>query len=228
MKNKMKIGVFSVVLVLLLPLLASCAAQNSDSEDANSAGTTESASQTQSLSDKERIYDGYFYFKGNEYQLPMSVKEFEAIGNFQFMYHGEPAANVNGVDLDPGDVYWDQHFYPEGEKWVNDVRENYLHASLKNRTDKVTDIYDVDVVSVNMNEGFVFEDDLALPGGIKIGSSKEEVLAAYGEPDAAKDTSLYYYYTTEEYDMTVYYGTTVSLDEETGLVTWFNVRVGTK
>lgn len=225
MKN-MKFSVFSVILVLLLPLLAGCTGQNSG--DVNSADTMESASQTQSLSDRERLYGGYFYFKGNEYQLPMSVKEFEAIGNFQFMYHGELAADVSGVDLDPGDVYWDQHFYPEGEKWVNDARERYLHASLKNRTDEVTDIYDVDVVSVNMNEGFVFEDDLALPGGIKIGSSKEEVLAAYGEPDSTEKSSLYYYYETEEYGITVYYGTSVKLDEETGLVSWFNVRVGTK
>jgi len=224
----MKIGAFSVALVLLLPLLASCAAQNSDSEDANSAGTTESASQTQSLSDKERIYDGYFYFKGNEYQLPMSVKEFEAIGNFQFVYHKELVSDISGVNLNPGTVYWDMEFYPEGADWKNDDRGAYLHTSIKNRTDEEAVIDDVDVVSVNMSEGYVFEDDLELPGGIKIGSSKEEVLAAYGEPDSTKDTSLYYYYTTEEYDMTVYYGTSVKLDKETGLVIWFNVRTGTK
>ena len=226
MKIKMKIGVLSIVLVLLLPLLASCADKNSD--DVNSAGTMGNASQTQNLSDRERLYIGYFYFKGNEYQLPMSVREFEAIGNFQFMYHQKLGADIISVDLDPGEVHWDMKFYPEGAAWKNDDREAYLHASLKNRTDKEAAIYDVDVVSVNMNEGYVFEDDLELPGGIKIGSSKEEVLAAYGEPDDSKETSLYYYHETEEFGITVYYGTTVTLDNETGLVTWFNVRVGTK
>lgn len=225
MKNKMKIGVLSVVLVLLLLVLAGCADKNGDA--VNSAGTTENAGQTQSLSDRERLYAGYFYFKGNEYQLPMPIRELESIDNLHFMYHGVKGSDVS-AKIDPGALYMDQHLYPEGEEWINDERSNYLHVSIRNRTDEATVLYDMDVVAVNMSEGYVLEDDLELPGGIKIGSSKEEVLAAYGEPDSSDDKSLRYYYETEEYGSTVYYGTTVSLDEKTGLVNWFNVRVGTK
>lgn len=225
MTKKNNLGMWSVIMVLLLSLLAGCSDKGVDGINGG---------QTQSLSDRERLYVGTFYFKDNEYHLPMSIDEFEAIGPFRYMYQGGDNTKIMG-EIEPGVVYSDEHFYPEGEEWINNVRENYVHGSIRNRTGReIDDLREMDVVSVYVDEDYVLAENFRLPGGIKIGSSKEEVLAAYGEPDKIYEdtihhsTTLAYQYEAEEYDSRFYYGSQVHLDDETGLVSSFGVRMGAK
>lgn len=137
----------------------------------------------------------------------------------------EEFANT-GLELDTefGEIAVDTVLEPKMSKYVyykpSDSANDYLEASILNSSDLPTAARDSLVTSVSYRDAqTAAEINIVLPGGIKMGSSKEEVIALYGEPAETKED--YYTWQADQGDGTD--SLTLRIEEEKG-VTYLSVK----
>jgi len=148
--------------------------------------------------------DMQFQFDGKSYDIPFSYKDLEAAGwSFDLAEYGYD----NGYVLNPGDkISSTIHL----EKDSYDSHEVYVTIGFINNDDTAKDILDCDIwsFSLDVETGFTLADsypDMKIAKGIGIGSSREEVEAAFGEAeDVSEDTENNYVYLEYSLDFTYY------------------------
>lgn len=123
-------------------------------------------------------FDFMFSINGTVLQLPCTIKDLEDLG---FIMDEDKADNI----LNDGYTSTSNMFHGKC----------YINASIYNSTDKALPYKDcpVDDISVSVYGMRNGNDEIIFAGGITIGSTLDEVLAAYGEPysEYTYDTSIY-------------------------------------
>ncbi len=122
------------------------------------------------LSDDLWSYD--FLVNGKLYHIPMWFSELEELG-WEYV-----AINGTILSLDPGRMTQDHAMWRIGE--------NSIFTSFYNMGINVAPYTECGVVEIRISSDYLREGDweIILPGGIEFGvSTKEDIIAAYGEPD---------------------------------------------
>lgn len=136
--------------------------------------------------------------------LPCEIADLEALG-FTLNTSYTPANYMINVD-----EYELAYFM--------DASGNEIMVDVLNNTGEAQELQDCIIAGISVDE-YDIEDGLTVifPGGIQIGSTKDEVLAAYGEAEDPYEGDYLHMYTW--YDPNSYYnGCEIDFDAETGLV----------
>lgn len=156
---------------------------------------------TSDLSDN--LFDYQFSIDGVVYTLPMWYSDFEALG---WEYDGDEEYMLASEDYD----------YDIFEK---DGTELWVHVT--NYSINATQVKDCIVTGVEFEWDEIDEDAVVIfPQNIQLNSStKDDIIAAYGESDDIYEGSYktyYYYYGDDEYSYS--HNVTFSFDNETGML----------
>lgn len=180
-------------------------------EDTTESETTEETTQEKDTSNEaasgalsDEWTDMQFQFDGKSYDIPFSYKDLEAAGwSFDLAEYGYD----NGYVLNPGDNI-SSTIHLESDSY--DSREVYVTIGFVNNDDTAKDILECDIwsFSLDVETGLTLADsypDMKLAKGIGIGSSREEVEAAFGEPkDVSEMTEINCVYLEYSLDYTYY------------------------
>lgn len=158
----------------------------------------------------EEWTDMQFLFDGKQYQIPFSYTDLEAEGwSFNLADYGYE----NGYILNPGDyVSGTIHLEKEGYE-RNDVD---VAIGFVNNFSEAKDILECEVYSFTLQTDLWLTEDIIYPEmkiakGIGIGSSYEDVKAAFGEPEEFyDDTENECYYISYSLDYTYVLDMTIS------------------
>ena len=153
------------------------------------------------------LYSFQVSIDGTVYQFPMWAKEFKALG---WTYDGDGSQTITSNQ------------YTFSETWVKGdakVYANFLNLTMNELT------YDEAAIGGITFEEYYLEDtdvEIILPKGIQYGvSSRDDIIAAYGDPTDEYDGSLYY-------NMTYKYDTYSKIDlyvyKETGTLDKIELR----
>lgn len=112
------------------------------------------------------LFDYTVELDGVVYKLPFSFKEMEANG----WYCDDPAEDLKPNSFRPTSL---NH---------KDTATKLLSVRFHNLSSEVKNFTDCEISGISFNDMNTRKSTFSLPKGITIGSTKEEVLAAYGEP----------------------------------------------
>lgn len=133
------------------------------------------------------------------------------------------------ADLEAAGLTMDREYTPDdyvvnaGEyelAWFEDANGNEITADIINTSDEAKQVKDclvggISLYSYDLDEGGL---TVLFPGGIQIGSSIDDAIAAYGEPtdtyESAEYGGTYYWYSDDSY----YNCCTLDTDADTGLI----------
>lgn len=158
----------------------------------------------------EEWTDLQFLFDGKKYQIPFSYKDLEAEGwSFDLADYGYDS----GYILNPGDyVSGTIHLEKEGyDSFDVDVAIGFI-----NNDDEAKDILECEVYSFTLQTNLWLSEDINYPEmtiakDIGIGSSYDDVKAAFGEPEEFyDDTDNECYYISYSFDYTYVLDMTIS------------------
>lgn len=150
----------------------------------------------------DNLMDCHFSIDGVNYQIPMWFSEYEALG---WEYEGD-----KNLKLGYGDYDFDVFEKDGVEIWVDVINYSINATEVK---DCVVSSIEFDGDDIDENTVIKFAKDIQF-----MVSTKEDIIAAYGEPDDIYEGSYrtYFYYYSEE-DVDYYLDVTFSFDNETGL-----------
>ena len=178
------------------------AAEEEADKDANENVTVTTPSE---LSDD--IYSFQVSVDGTVYQFPMWAKDFKALG---WTYDGDGSQTLTANQ------------YTVAETWVKD--DIKVYTSFINLTMNEVTFDEAAVGGITFEEYYLEDTDveIILPKGIQYGvSSRDDIIAAYGDPSDEYDGSLYY-------NMTYKYDTYSKIDlyvyKETGTLDKIEIR----
>lgn len=182
-----------------------------DVSEADGKDTSKDKEQDASQGDlSQKWTDLQFVFDGKNYQIPFSYKDLEAEGwSFDLADYGYE----NGYILNPGDyVSGTIHLEKEGyERNEVDVAIGFI-----NNASEAKDILECEVYSFTLQTNLWLIEDIKYPDmkiakNIGIGSSYDDVKAAFGEPNEFyDDTDNECYYISYEVDYTYILDMTIS------------------
>ncbi len=137
----------------------------------------------------EEITSGQFVIDGVIYQFPMPLKDWLDNGwHISYSYD-----NTEEFRLEP--YYTSNQF-----ELYDEENKDYVQVTVYNDSEEAAPIEDCIVYSMKMSTSEV---DVVFPKGMTKRNNPEDVLAAYGEPDAKgdseKDLEAIYYYSDNEY-----------------------------
>lgn len=142
----------------------------------------------------DRWQDGVFILDGAEYRFPLTFEELKANGwEADFYFYGGSTNKLyqRSYILAKAIVFGHEKY--DGYQRHSSVYDFILECWLMNRANhseilKNTEIYGItfDFNARDLRNSSVTV-DLTLPGGITAQSTKDDVIAAYGEPDAIGD-----------------------------------------
>ncbi len=132
-----------------------------------------------------------------------------------------------GLTLDTDDIPEDYVVNANEYKMVffEDANDNYVMADLVNGTDNAKTIKECLVGGISVTDYGVSEGGITVffPGGLKIGSTREEMLEKYGNTDdvyEGDNLCIYTWYAEDTY----YSSCEIDLDTETGLINSMNIQ----
>lgn len=137
-------------------------------------------------------------------------------------------------DLESAGLKMDTEYTPEDYvvnseeyelAWFEDDDGGTIMAEMINMDTKAKEIKDCMVGGISVYDYDIEESSLSIvfPGGITIGSHKDEVLEAYGQPDDSYEgdyANSYYWY---DPDGSYYNCCSIDIDPDTGVVTAMNI-----
>lgn len=170
--------------------------EEEDTEEESSEAKKPMNSDTDLSSD---IFSYSFTLDGEEYTIPMWFKDFEAKG---WEFDGDRTTELKSNQY-TFSQYWEK----------GDLR---ISTYIANLTPNNATFEESLVTSVSLDKGYNFEKDcvIELPGGIIVGeATKEDIIAAYGEPTDTIETEYSLVYSYEE---DVYNNVKLTIDKETG------------
>ena len=159
---------------------------------------TEAAEALGELSDD--LYSFMFSLDGVIYTLPFSFSEMETNG-------------WEGDDLE--DTTLNPNQFSLATQLTNGNQQ--ISVSFLNMTENVISFSEADIGRITL-DNWAYERggaELIFPGNIRLGSTYDEVIAAYGEPSERRETESNIIFT---YSANVYTGVEIRLDPETELV----------
>lgn len=109
--------------------------------------------------------------------------------------------------------------------FFEDENDNYIMADLVNGTDKAKTVKECLIGGISVSDYGVSEGGITIifPGGLKIGSTREEMLEKYGNTDDVYEGDSLCIYTWYEED-NYYSSCEMDLDTETGLINSMNIQ----
>lgn len=148
---------------------------------------------------------------GTTITLPCSITDIEALGLYL-----DTEETPEDYMVNPGEY---EIAFMENEE------DNYIMVDMINDTDEAVKIVDCKVGSIYVDSWATADGDITfvLPGGVQIGMSKDDMLAAYGEPDDLYEGDSLHSYTWYEGD-SYYKSLVIDIDAETGLVSGINLQ----
>lgn len=197
--------------------LAACGNAGTDVEAPVSSGTEseqESISKEEAASTEEEeqavLSDDLFSFQvsidGVIYEFPMWYEEFAALG------WEDKDDNTVMLETNLSSKY--ASFWKKGDSSVQTVFWNFT-ANAKPYSECV--IAEIRFANHNIQDGT----EVILPGGIQMGvSTKEDILAAYGEPDSESETQGSW---SATYDNGILHSVYLQVDAETGTLWYVNI-----
>lgn len=185
-------------------------AQNGQDTSANGTETTtvDASGLSQEWTDMDFIFDGATY------SIPASYQELAANGwTFNLGDYGYE----NGYAMNPGDKTF-ATIELKNPAFNEDLTCN---VGFINDTDTVKDITECSIWSFEFDSCYGFDKldnipDMTIAKGITIGSTKEEVLAAFGETDDVYEATDYGY-TTYEYVVDYTYHLNITVYDTVGV-----------
>lgn len=183
----------------------------SDKDVETDADVNEETDENVVVNTPSELSDDLYSFQvsvdGTVYQFPMWAKEFKALG---WTYEGDGSQTITANQ------------YSFSEAWVKGdakVYANFLNLTMNELT------YDESAIGGITFEEYYLEDtemQIVLPKGIQYGvSSRDDIIAAYGDPTNEYEGSLYY-------NMTYSYDTYSKVDlyvyKETGTLDKIEIR----
>lgn len=160
--------------------------EKNTSEKNETKDENKSSDVSKDLSDK--WYDNQIQINGKVLTMPISLSDFNKLG-FKLDYSKEYVLN-------PGDSVAGTHL-------IND-KGNSISGSYSNLSDKVIDIKESSLTSINITNRTNKDLDVIFPGGIKFGNSVEDVKRIYGEPEDTYDGGNGFYTLTYKKERTHY------------------------
>ncbi len=181
MKNLRKMLCFAMVLVLAMGFVG-CSGLNFEVDDEKFI--EESAAKI-----SEDITSGQFVIDGVIYQFPMPLSDWLDNG----WHVSNSYDNTDEFRLDP--YYTSTQF-----ELFDEENKDYVQMTVYNDSDEAASIEDCIVYSLRMSTSEV---DVVFPQGMTKRNNPEDILAAYGEPDAKGDSQndleAIYYFGNDEY-----------------------------
>lgn len=159
--------------------------------------------------------DMQFVFDGKSYELPASYQELEQSGwSFDLAEYGY----TDGYILNPGDKTYDT-IELSNPAYDEDLT---VCVGFINTSDTAKDILDCDIWSIQLDtcKGFTQVEnypDMQVAKGIGIGSSREEVEAAFGPCDDIYEADGEYNYVTYNYEVDYTYYLKLTIDNDKGI-----------
>lgn len=170
-----------------------------DTTSSEEATTTPVATIPSELS--EDLYSFQISIDGTVYQFPMWYSDFEAMG---WIYDGDATETLTSNQ------------YTVAEKWIKDGF--YIYSEFANLTMNAAPFSKCMIAGITLDDYYLEGCDweIILPKGIQYGvSSKEDIIAAYGDPSDEYDGDLYYKLT---YDYDSYQEICLFVSKETGVL----------
>jgi len=143
-------------------------------------------------------------------------------------------------DVEAAGLILDEDYTPESYMinadeyelaWFEDANGNELMFEVFNATDEAKTMKECMVIGIVVDDYGLEEGGLTVifPGGIQIGSTKDEVMGKYGEPDDIyeedEEIHMYTWYVDDDsYDNYKYKSCNVYIDAETGIVNHMDIQ----
>ena len=153
-----------------------------DEEDSKS-NTNKDDSKNSSKSNSSKITSKEFAIDGVSYKLGVNYSELEKNG-WEINLEGESNDKIKAKTKD----------YNSWELRNSKYDKDFVTVYFRNNSDKEANVKECQICEIRISNytndlQFKFE----LPGGIKFGSTQEEVKKAYGEPTVGDDEGMSYY-----------------------------------
>lgn len=185
------------------------AKDTSDDSDNKPAQGASPAAQSSELGDTWNSYT--VQINDKVLTLPCSISDFEAAG---LKLNDEYTPRDYVVNVDEYEL-----------AWFSDANGNEITVDMVNMTDEAIELGDCLVGGISVADFEIEKGGITLifPGGVQMGSSKEDVLAKYGETDdiyEGDSEDMYTWWDNDSY----YKCCEIDFDSETGLVTGMDIR----